>query len=108
MKIENMYLTKGDLDALYVQDRRVIINNHRLGEVGDTLTIVYRDFTLTGVYKVPIVTAASRYYRLLGYESPREFIESLIYSTDLDAAADHMYVHYFDADERPLAENKMS
>ena len=108
MKIENMYLTKGDLDALSVQGRRVIINNRRLGNVGDTLTIVYRDFRLTGVYKVPIVTAASRYYRLLGYETPREFIESLIYSTDLDAASDHMYVHYFDVDELPLAEKNMT
>ena len=104
MMIECMYLTKDDLDSLSVMGRRVIINNRKLGEVGDTLTILYRNFRLTGVHRVPIATAASKYYRLLGYDTPREFIESLIYSSDIDAAADHMYVHYFDVDERPMGE----
>lgn len=105
--IENMYLSKSDLDALSVQGRRVIINSHKLGDVGDTLTIVYRNFKLTGVHKVPMVTAASRYYRLLGYESPREFIEFLFSGNDVDAASDHMYVHYFDIDERPIGDHSM-
>lgn len=103
--IENMYLTKGDLDALSIKGRRVIINSHKLGDVGDTLTIVYRNFKLTGVHKVPIVTAASRYYRLLGFESPREFIESLVSDDYMDIASDHMYVHYFDIDERCLGDH---
>jgi hypothetical protein len=99
MLIESQQLSAKEINDLSIEDKRVIIKNNKLGEVGDTISIVYKNYRLVNVDRISIILAAARYYRLFGFTSPREFIEVWIEQNKAPMHSTYTYIHYFDLTE---------
>ncbi len=95
MLISGEMLSDEDYQSLNM-DMRLIINRQRIGEVGDIITVSDKDFKLINIDKILVSSAAAYYYRIFGFESPREFIEHWLSKKRCDANS-HVYVHYFEA-----------
>ncbi len=80
-------------------DMRLVINNHRIGEIGDIITISNKNFKLVNIDKILISCAAAYYYRIFGFESPKEFIEHWVSQRKPFVANSHVYIHYFEIEE---------
>lgn len=79
-----------------VNGKKVLIKNNKLGEVGDILSINDCKYKLISVDLTSLPSIASTYYRVLGFETPIEFINNWQEKHNIHEFASSVFIHYFD------------
>lgn len=94
--MKNNYILSEDEIKDLVKGKNILIKNKRLGEVGDILEANNCKYKLISVDLTSLSSIASTYYRVLGFETPVEFINNWQEHHNIHEYASAVYFHRFD------------
>ena len=78
-----------------IDNKNMLIKSKKIGEVGDVLELGDGKFRLVSVYKTSLPSIASMYHRVLGFDTPTDFINSWQEQHNIHEFASTVYIHHF-------------
>lgn len=93
--IINKYLTEQEFNDLIIKDKRILISNRKVGEIGDTINAISKYYKINYIQKCHVSGVSAIYFYVLGYTSPQECIEDWIIKNKLNKQSSYLYIHYF-------------